>query len=102
MDCSEEFYKECVENEVKSQSYDSEDKKKMMEILKRFHVEQSNFDICNDDLIDDIFDEQNVSFESIDSDDDDVVMFFNYKTYLICFGIVTHSNFMIFYHTIFY
>ncbi|KAK0176862.1 hypothetical protein PV328_000963 [Microctonus aethiopoides] len=73
LDCSEEFYKECVENEMKSQSYDSEDKKKMMEILKRFHAEQSNFDICNDDSIDDIFDDQNASYESIDSDDDDAV-----------------------------
>ncbi|KAK0166638.1 hypothetical protein PV327_004130 [Microctonus hyperodae] len=73
LDCSEEFYKECVENEIKSQSYDSEDKKKMMEILKRFHAEQSNFDISNDDSMDDIIDDQNTSYESIDSDDDDIV-----------------------------
>lgn len=58
-DCSEEFYKECVELEMKNPD-NKNDKNKMEEILKRVY-QQDNF--YPDDTIDDN--------SSIDSDDDD-------------------------------
>ncbi|XP_014481477.1 PREDICTED: zinc finger HIT domain-containing protein 2 [Dinoponera quadriceps] len=62
-DCSESFYRQCVEDELKSQKNDPTVEQKMMEILKRVHEE---------DLEDDILGEENINEEDspLDSDDD--------------------------------
>lgn len=68
LDCSEGFYKECVESEMKN-AIDPEDKNKMMQILKRVHEQGINqFDPLDDNIEDYAEDDC-----SIDSDDDDDV-----------------------------
>lgn len=52
LQCSEEFYKDCIVEELAQQN-DDKGKKKLLEILKRHHLEEDN--------------------ESLDSDDDDDV-----------------------------
>lgn len=73
MDCSEEFYKECVELELKN-PVNQNDKNKMEEILKRVYQSDGSYP---DDRSEDNHDDSNV-----DSDDDDEV-FENIKLYLI-------------------
>ncbi|XP_063986006.1 zinc finger HIT domain-containing protein 2 [Diachasmimorpha longicaudata] len=65
--CSEEFYKEWVEAEIKSQSNDPEQKKIMTEILRRVHEQDTNalFNESEEDA-DGLCDE-------LDSDDDEDV-----------------------------
>lgn len=66
LDCSESFYKQCVEEELKSQERDPKDQRKMIDILKRLHDDDmDNF------LYSDTDDENNVS--PVDSDDDNDV-----------------------------
>lgn len=66
-DCSESFYRQCVEDELKSQENDPFVRQKMIEILKRVH----EADIGNDILKED-FDENNSDDEDcvLDSDDE--------------------------------
>ncbi|XP_011311884.1 zinc finger HIT domain-containing protein 2 [Fopius arisanus] len=67
LNCSEEFYKKWVEDEMKSQTNDPAEKKKMTEILKRIHEQEDPFDNAEDLLnIDDLR-------EELDSDDDEDV-----------------------------
>lgn len=70
MDCSESFYKQCVEEELKSQENDPAARQQMMEILKRVH----EADLEND-VLEDNSDEKSTSGEdcSLDSDDEQVV-----------------------------
>lgn len=67
LNCSEEFYKECVETELKSQTNDPEQRRKMTEILKRIHEQNTNpsFDESDEDI--------DGLCEELDSDDDEDV-----------------------------
>lgn len=69
-DCSESFYRQCVEDELKSQENDPFVRQKMIEILKRVH-EADTDNILNED-----FDENNSNDEDcvLDSDDEQEVM----------------------------
>lgn len=70
-DCSESFYRQCIEDELKSQENDPVARQKMIEILKRVHEADMENDILEDNL-----DEKSTSDEncSLDSDDDQEVM----------------------------
>lgn len=48
-DCSESFYRQCVEDELKSQENDPAARQKMMEILKRVHEEDIENGMLEDD-----------------------------------------------------
>ncbi|XP_039752699.1 zinc finger HIT domain-containing protein 2 [Pararge aegeria] len=63
--CSENFYRECVNEELASYQVDDDSKKKMIDILKRMHTENVDDDV-------EIEDPENIpeNVESIDSDDD--------------------------------
>lgn len=66
LECSESFYKQCVEEELKSQEPDPEARKTMVAILKRAHEEQ----------IEDILgtsDESDEEGTQLDSDDEEEV-----------------------------
>ncbi|KAG7197176.1 hypothetical protein KM043_007256 [Ampulex compressa] len=65
-DCSESFFKQCVEKELRSLQNDGESKEKMIDILKRMHEET----LRDDDLLSD--DEEDEDESYLDSDDDDV------------------------------
>lgn len=70
-DCSESFYKQCVEEELKSQENDPAARQNMMEILKKVH----EADLENDIL--DNSDERSTSGEEdypLDSDDEQEVI----------------------------
>lgn len=60
LECSESFYKQCVEEELKCSESDPETKQKMLDILKRLHEE----DMENDILVESEDDEE------LDSDDE--------------------------------
>lgn len=64
-DCSESFYKQCVEDELKSQENDPAIRQKMEEILKRVHEED-----LEDDILEENIDEED---SSLDSDDEQEV-----------------------------
>lgn len=70
-DCSESFYRQCVEDELKSQENDPAARQKMMEILKRVH----EADLEND-ILEDNSDEKSSSGEDypLDSDDEQEVI----------------------------
>ncbi|XP_044574691.1 zinc finger HIT domain-containing protein 2 [Cotesia glomerata] len=76
VECSEEFYQECVKAELKSKINNPDDTAKMINILKR-HQESLNNEKFTDDY-DDEEDEDNSlnldeSFDVVDSDDDDEI-----------------------------
>lgn len=79
IDCSEDFYKECVETEMKSQANNPENRNKMMEILKRFHLEDLSEnpvhanEESDDDNEEDTWAQAMAFDEANDSDDDDEV-----------------------------
>ncbi|XP_008557648.2 zinc finger HIT domain-containing protein 2 [Microplitis demolitor] len=80
VDCSEEFYKECVETELKSRVNDPDDQVKMLNILRRHQEALSDGKLFNDneeddddDDDDDILKDLNESYEAIDSDDDEEI-----------------------------
>lgn len=66
LECSESFYRQCVEEELKSQETDVEGRQKMVEILKRIHAQEFD-DISETDYA---LEENELE---LDSDDDDVV-----------------------------
>lgn len=64
IDCSESFYKQCVEEELKSQEHEPALKQKMVDILKRIHETD----------VDDILQEDTYEEDSpLDSDDEEEV-----------------------------
>ncbi|XP_018300825.1 zinc finger HIT domain-containing protein 2 [Mycetomoellerius zeteki] len=65
-DCSESFYRQCVEDELKSQENDPAARQKMMEILKRVHEADMENDILENNS-----DEGNTSGEDYPLDSDD-------------------------------
>lgn len=50
IDCSESFYKQCIEDELKSQEKDPVAKQKMMNILKKIHEKDLEDDILGEDI----------------------------------------------------
>ncbi|XP_017760278.1 PREDICTED: zinc finger HIT domain-containing protein 2 [Eufriesea mexicana] len=66
LECSESFYKQCVIDELKSQEKDSEDKKKMTEILKRVHEQDLKI---IESLIDNEFGDESLHLDSDDEED---------------------------------
>ncbi|XP_012537213.1 zinc finger HIT domain-containing protein 2 [Monomorium pharaonis] len=70
-DCSESFYRQCVEDELKSQENDPAGRQKMMEILKRVH----EMDMENN-ILEDNSDEKSSGGEDspLDSDDEQEVL----------------------------
>nr|XP_034192529.1 zinc finger HIT domain-containing protein 2 [Osmia lignaria] len=71
LECSESFYKQCIQEELKSQENDPESRKKMLEILKRVHeqdLRNTNF-LAGDEEEEGEGEELN---EQLDSDDEDV------------------------------
>ncbi|XP_053986309.1 zinc finger HIT domain-containing protein 2-like [Hylaeus volcanicus] len=71
LECSESFYQQCVEEELKSYENDPEDRKKMVEILKRVHQQTlENVDLETDDIRDE---EEVEPEEQLDSDDEEDV-----------------------------
>ncbi|XP_034938215.1 zinc finger HIT domain-containing protein 2 [Chelonus insularis] len=74
LNCSEEFFQECVTSEMKVRSKDPDDRKKMIDILKRFHEQSKDFqDLYGnyEDMLN--LDESDASEISGDSDDDNEV-----------------------------
>ncbi|XP_072757959.1 zinc finger HIT domain-containing protein 2 [Anoplolepis gracilipes] len=65
-DCSESFYRQCVEDELKSQENDPAVRQKMIEILKRVHEADIEDDILKED-----FDEDSIDDEDFPLDSDD-------------------------------
>ncbi|KAL6433133.1 hypothetical protein ACFW04_006409 [Cataglyphis niger] len=65
-DCSESFYRKCVEDELKSQENDPDARQKMIEILKRVHEADIEDDILRED-----FDESNIDDKDYPLDSDD-------------------------------
>lgn len=70
-DCSESFYRQCIEDELKSQENDPIARQKMMEILKRIH----DADMEND-ILENNSDEGSINGEDypLDSDDEQEVI----------------------------
>jgi len=68
MDCSESFYKQNIEEELKSQENDPVARQKMLDILKKVHEADLKDNILDDSDIGDIDDES-----PLDSDDDEEV-----------------------------
>lgn len=70
-DCSENFYRQCVEDELKSQENDPFVRQKMIEILKRVHEADLDNDILKEDV-----DENSIDDEEclLDSDDEQEVV----------------------------
>ena len=66
--CSEEFYKDCVSQELQNQRTDSSDKTKTLEILQRVSDDFSNENLDSDDE-----DDLNDRIANIDLDDADLV-----------------------------
>lgn len=64
-DCSESFYKQCIEDELKSQENDPVVRQKMMEILKKIHEADLEDDILAED--------SNEEDSPLDSDDEEQV-----------------------------
>ncbi|XP_076624224.1 zinc finger HIT domain-containing protein 2 [Colletes latitarsis] len=72
LECSESFYRQCVQEELGSYENDPEDKKKMIEILKRVHEQTlKHGDLEIDDISDKDYEEE--LEEQLDSDDEDDV-----------------------------
>nr|XP_033333111.1 zinc finger HIT domain-containing protein 2 [Megalopta genalis] len=72
LECSESFYKKCIEDELKSQEKDPEIRIKMIEILKRVHeTDLNDFDSENDTTSD--HEEGDEELGHLDSDDEDDV-----------------------------
>lgn len=69
MECSENFYKSCVEEELKIQEQDPETRRKMIDILKRMQAEDVEFE--DDSNEEDLNDEDSAPF--LDSDDEEDV-----------------------------
>lgn len=65
-DCSESFYRQCIEDELKSQENDPTVRQKMIEILKRVHEADIEDNILKDD-----FDESSIDDEDCPLDSDD-------------------------------
>ena len=70
-DCSESFYRQCIEDELKSQENDPIARQKMMEILKRVHEADMENDILENNS-----DEESINGEDypLDSDDEQEVI----------------------------
>lgn len=60
LECSESFYKQCVEEDLRSLENDNTARQKMLDILKRLHEEDSGNDILTD----------SENEEKLDSDDE--------------------------------
>lgn len=74
LECSESFYKQCIEDELKSQEKDAEGRKKMIEILKRVHEQDlRNTDFESDDASDEGGRAEDELEEQLDSDDEENV-----------------------------
>lgn len=72
LECSESFYKQCIEDELKSQEKDAEGRKKMIEILKRVHEQDlRNTDFESDDASDEGGRAEDELEEQLDSDDEE-------------------------------
>ncbi|XP_043251045.1 zinc finger HIT domain-containing protein 2 [Colletes gigas] len=72
LECSESFYRQCVQEELGSYENDPEDMKKMIEILKRVHEQTlKDTDLETDDTSDKEYEEE--LEEQLDSDDEDDV-----------------------------
>lgn len=65
LDCSESFYKQCVTDELKCQENDPDDRKKMLEILKRIEAA----DLEDNTEGDDMYNDEDCP---LDSDDEEV------------------------------
>ena len=70
-ECSESFYKEWVETELRSQEEDPESRRKMMEILQRLHNSEAEFgeDLLEDDEDGDVDVDPSIFMDSDDDDD---------------------------------
>ena len=72
LECSEAFYKKCIEEELKVQQQDSGMKQKTLDILQRIYNEDVDEDVLreilqeNEDLDDEV---------ELDSDDEDVTFY---------------------------
>ncbi|XP_067214898.1 zinc finger HIT domain-containing protein 2 [Linepithema humile] len=66
-DCSESFYKQCVEDDLKAQENDPIARQKMMEILKRVH--EADLDINLEDSEDESSDEGDFTLDSDDEEE---------------------------------
>ncbi|KAK7573765.1 hypothetical protein V9T40_010956 [Parthenolecanium corni] len=71
--CSEQFYKECVEDELKLDQLDPESKNKMVDILKRFQNQDLDDFYPENDSDDDSIPDLSERIENIDLDDSDEV-----------------------------
>ncbi|XP_078036410.1 zinc finger HIT domain-containing protein 2 [Augochlora pura] len=72
LECSESFYRKCIEDELKSQERDPETRKKMVEILKRVHETDFNDFVLENDTASDS-EEGDEELGLLDSDDEDNV-----------------------------
>ncbi|XP_076249698.1 zinc finger HIT domain-containing protein 2 [Calliopsis andreniformis] len=69
LECSESFYKQCIEEELKSQEKDPEDRNKMIEILRRVHEQDLKYvDLETDGTTNE---EEEELEEQMDSDDEE-------------------------------
>ncbi|XP_017790403.1 PREDICTED: zinc finger HIT domain-containing protein 2 [Habropoda laboriosa] len=74
LECSESFYKQCVEDELKLQERGLEGRQKMIEILKRVHEQDLiNMQALESDEEDEEDEEEEILDEQLDSDDDEDV-----------------------------
>ena len=85
--CSETFYKKEVESDIQSDSRSSEERLKMLELLKKFETENSGMDLEGEGDDDD------------DDDDDDLVRRFEdvdlseLADHRVCFEVLTTDRF---------
>ncbi|XP_020299545.1 zinc finger HIT domain-containing protein 2 isoform X2 [Pseudomyrmex gracilis] len=70
LDCSENFYKQCVIDELKYQESDPDNRKKMLEILKRVEAADLGEILEDNEEGDDICNDENCS---LDSDDEELL-----------------------------
>lgn len=80
LECSEIFYKQCIQEELKTYQGDPELKKKTLDILQRIHNQDGDDDLLSE-LMHEDEDEENLELdgeeEDLDSDDENVSLFNN-------------------------
>ncbi|KAL0130846.1 hypothetical protein PUN28_002451 [Cardiocondyla obscurior] len=76
-DCSESFYRQCVEDELKSQENDPAARQKMIDILKRVHETD-----MENDMLQENSDKKSTSSEDYSLDSDDETELLDLKTRL--------------------